>query len=188
MNTEERFGLKKSTALLLFAQMILTILLLITAIYLLIFVIRYQLGGWMVASYVCITLSILAIIAYSFYGYQKGDAIYQLSILPYLLAIFLNILLPGRSILQIALLTILFALTFAFLLRQRDEKFTRGISALAVAVALVFSVYSAITADVGFLGDLSSNWPTYLAMYLSIFIPTIMSGTLALTYHVRVSR
>lgn len=54
-----------------------------------------------------------------------------------------------------------------------------------VAVSLVFSIYSAITANVSFLGEVSQNRSRYLAMYLSIFVPVIMSGTFALTYSVR---
>lgn len=57
-----------------------------------------------------------------------------------------------------------------------------------VVVSLTFSIYSAITARLDFLGEMSAKWYTYLAMYLSIFIPTIMSGTLALTYNVRLTK
>ncbi len=182
MDTGKKFGLKKSKAVLLFVQMILTVVLLITSVYLLAFVTSNGLGGWMISSYVFITLSVLAVVFYSVYGYKKGDAAYQLSVLPFLAAIFVNILLPGREKFQVALLVILFALTFGFLLRQKDKKFTYIISVLMVAVSLVFSVYSAVKADVRFLGDISSNWPTYVAMYLSIFVPSVMSGTFALTY------
>ena len=121
-------------------------------------------------------------------NYKKGDVIYQLSVLPFLAAVFVNVLLPNRETFQVALLTVLFALTFAFLLRQKDEKFTSIIGILMVAISLVFSIYSSIKANTQFLGEISQNWPTYVAMYLSIFVPVIMSGTFALTYNVRCSR
>ena len=57
-----------------------------------------------------------------------------------------------------------------------------------IIVSLTFSIYSAITAKIDFLGPVENNWPTYVAMYLSIFIPTIMSITLLITYNVRNSK
>lgn len=188
MDTEKRFGLKKGKAILLFVQMFLIAFLLVVSIYLLVFVISNRLGGWMIASYIFITLSVIAIILYSTVGYKKGDVVYQLSVLPFLVAVFVNVLLPNRETFQVASLTLLFALTFAFLLRQRDKRFTFCVGVLMVVVSLVFSIYSAIKADTQFLGDVSKNWPTYVAMYASIFIPVVMSVTFALTYNVRVTK
>lgn len=54
-----------------------------------------------------------------------------------------------------------------------------------ILLSLIFSIYSSIKADIIFLGDISSNWPTYLAMYLSIFIPTIMFYN---SYNVRTTK
>ena len=188
MDTEKKFGLKKSKAILLFIQMFLVLILLGVSIYLLDFVTKNHLGAWMIVSYIFIILSVLSIIGYSVYGYKKGKLYYLLSALPFLVAILVNTIMPTRNSFQVALLTVLFSLTFAFLLRQEDEKFTYVISFLMVIVSLVFSIYSSITADTKFLGDISSNFPTYFAMYASIFIPTIMSATLALTYNVRNTR
>ncbi|MBE5763462.1 MAG: hypothetical protein E7338_04490 [Clostridiales bacterium] len=142
----------------------------------------------MIVSYIFIVISIIAIIIYSTYGYKKNDMTYKLSIIPFLIAVFINVILPGRSTLQIALLALLFASVSVFLSRQSDEKFTVLISYIMIVESLVFSIYSSITANTQFLGDVSENWPTYFAMYLSIFIPTIMSTTLALTYNVRSGR
>ena len=97
-------------------------------------------------------------------------------------------MLPNRETFQVGLLSLLLTFTFAFLLRQKDYKFTNIISIIMILIALVFSIYSAINANTQFLGDIKDNWPTYLAMYLSIFIPTIMSSTFALTYNVRYNR
>ncbi|MBO4323419.1 MAG: hypothetical protein J5836_02035 [Clostridia bacterium] len=181
----KRIELKKSKAALLCLQMALTVLLLITSVYLLFFVAINGLGAWMITSYIFITLSVLAIICYSVIGYKKGDVAYQLAIIPFMAAVFVNVLLPQREPFQVALLTLLFALTFGFLLRQKDRKFAYIASLLMVFISLVFSVYSSVKADVGFLGEISENWPTYVAMYLSIFVPTIMSGTVALTYSLK---
>ena len=188
MNTEEKYGLKKSSAILLFVQMIWIIIALATAVYLLIFVASHQLGGWMLASYIFILLSILSIIGYGVFGYRKGEVAYLASVAPFMIAVLVNIIMPGRNAYQIATLTILFALTFGFLLRQKDEKFNLILSLAMIVASLAFSIYSAITANTQFLGEISSNWPTYLAMYLSIFIPVIVSITFALTYNVRVTK
>ncbi len=188
MDTEKKYGLKKDKALLLFFQMLLIIVVLITSAYLLIFVSMNNLGGWMISSYVFILLSVLAITAYATIGYKKKDFVYLLAVSPFAIAVFINILLPQRNTIQIALLSLLFASVIAFLLKQNDKKVNVIISILMVVVALAFSIYSSITARLDFLGQMDAKWYTYLAMYLSIFIPTIMSGTFALTYNVRMSR
>ena len=188
MDTKKRFVLKKTQALFLSLQMFLIIVLLFVSVYLLVFVISNNLGAWMITSYVFITLSVIAIICYSVIGYKKGDIAYFFAIIPFMIAVFVNILLPNREIFQVALLSILFALVFGFLLKQKDIKFNYYISILMVLTSTIFSVYSAIKANVSFLGDISSNWYTYIAMYLSIFIPTIMSFTFALTYNVRITK
>lgn len=188
MDTVEKIGIMKSKAIMLFVQMLLTIILLVTSIYLLVFVSINNLGGWMVASYIFITLSVISIIVYAIVGYKKGKVAYLLAIAPFLGAIFVNILLPQRNTFQIALLTILFALVSVFLVKQKDRTFSYCVTYLMVIVSLIFSIYSAITARLDFLGQMSANWYTYLAMYLSIFIPSIMSGTFALTYNVRVTK
>lgn len=188
MDTEKRFGLKKSKAIMLFIQMFLIIFLLAISIYLLIFVTKHKLGGWMISSYIFITLSILAIICYSIIGYKKGRFAYLLAIVPFLIAILINVLLPNRETFQVALLAILFALTFGFLLKQDNHKITYIIGLSMVVVSLIFSIYSAIKANTQFLGEISENWPTYIAMYSSIFVPVIMSSTFVLTYYVRSTR
>ena len=189
MNTEEKYGLKKSSAILLFVQMIWIVIALAMVVYLLIFIASNHLGGWMLASYIFILLSILSIIGYGVFGYRKGEVAYLASVAPFMVAVLVNIIMPGRNAYQIATLTILFALTFGFLLRQKDEKFNLILSLAMIVASLAFSIYSAITANTQFLGEISSsNWLTYLAMYLSIFIPVIVSITFALTYNVRVTK
>lgn len=188
MDTEKRLGISKPKAIMLFVQMILTVALLVISVYLLVFVASNNLGGWMIASYILIILSVLAIMGYGIIGYKKSDMAYLLAIVPFLGAVFVNILLPQRNTFQIAMLTLLFTLSFAFLLKQKDRKFTYIIGISMLAVSLTFSIYSAITANISFLGEVSDNWPTYVAMYLSIFVPTIMSTTILLTYNVRVTK
>ena len=188
MDTEKKYGIKKDKAILLFFQMLLTVIVTITALYLLIFVNVHNLGGWMISSYIFILISSLSIAIYGVIGYKKGEIAYLLAIIPFAVAVFINILLPQRNVWQIAFLSILFALVIAFLLKQKDSKVNVIISVLMVVVSLTFSIYSAITARLDFLGEMSAKWYTYLAMYLSIFIPTIMSGTLALTYNVRLTK
>ena len=188
MGIREKLGIKTSQLVLLAVQIVLTVLLLVVAVYLLIFVSVNQLGGWMIASYIQITISVLALVLYFIVGHRKGKVAYYLAILPFLGAIFVNILLPQRSAFQIGVLAILFGLVVAFLLRQEDKRFTFVVCLAMVAVALTFSIYSAITANVSFLGDIGAHWFTYLAMYASIFVPTVMTVTLALIYNVKVTR
>lgn len=188
MGIREKLGIKTPQLVLLAIQIVLTVLLLVVAVYLLVFVSANQLGGWMIASYIQITISVLALILYFLVGHRKGKAAYYLAILPFLGAIFVNILLPQRSAFQIGVLTVLFGLVVAFLLRQEDKRFTFVVSLAMVAVALTFSIYSAVTANVSFLGDIGAHWFTYLAMYASIFVPTVMTVTLALIYNVKVTR
>ncbi|MBE6136146.1 MAG: hypothetical protein E7181_02625 [Erysipelotrichaceae bacterium] len=188
MDTVQKYGIKKTKAIFLFLQMLLIIVITATALYLLAFAIGHNLGLWMIVSYSFILLSTLVIIAYGMIGFKKGEIAYILAIAPFLGAILVNILLPQRDTFQVAVLSILFALTSIFMVKQKDKKFNSIVSILMCAVALTFSIYSAITARLDFLGQMSAKWYTYFAMYLSIFIPSIMSGTFALTYNVKITK
>jgi len=188
MNTIKKYGIRKDKAIMLFFQMLLTVVITVISIYLLIFIIINNLGPWMISSYIFISLSSLAIICYGIIGYKKGEIAYLLAIIPFIIAIFINILLPQRNTFQIATLSLLFASTILFLFKQKDERYNLIVSILMVVISLTFSIYSSITARLDFLGEMDASWFTYLAMYLSIFIPTIMSGTFALTYNVRINR
>jgi len=188
MDTLKKYGLTKAKAILLFLQMFLIIIQLLIAVYLLVFSIEYKLSEWMISSYVFIMISVVSIIIYAVIGFKKGEIAYLLAIAPFLIAIFINILIPNRDTFQISMLVLLFALTLVFLFKQDDFHINSLISIAMVVVALSFSIYSSINANVNFLKDLSAKWSTYVAMYLSIFIPVIMSATLALTYNVRKTR
>lgn len=185
MNTEEKYGLKKAKAILLFVQMFLVFFQLIVSVYLLIFVIKYNLGGWMISSYIFITISVLSVIFYSIYGYKKSKIYYVISLIPFMIAVFINALLPIRETFQVGVLIVLFGLVFGYILKIDDKKYNVVLSISMIIVSLIFSVYSAIKADTQFLGSIDAIWTTYLAMYLSIFIPTIMSSTFALINNVR---
>lgn len=185
MNTEEKYGLKKAKAILLFVQMFLVFFQLIVSVYLLIFVIKYNLGGWMISSYIFITISVLSVIFYSTYGYKKSKIYYGISLIPFMIAVFINALLPIRETFQVGVLIVLFGLVFGYILKIDDKKYNVVLSISMIIVSLIFSIYSAIKADTQFLGSIDAIWTTYLAMYLSIFIPTIMSSTFALINNVR---
>ena len=180
MDTEKRFGLRKGHAVLLFIQMLLTLIILVAAMYLLIFVSANSLGGWMIASYICITLSALSIVAYGAIGYKEGNLGFKAIILPFLAAIFVNILLPNRSAFQVGTLAILFAFTFALMASHDAKKLDYALLLGMMVASLAFSIYSATTANTQFLGPVS--------MYLSIFVPTIMSFTLGVVYRVNASK
>ena len=186
MDTVKKYGLKKSKALLLFLQMLLISFMFITAGYLLIFTIKYNLGGWMILSYVFIL--ILSIILYAIIGYKKGEIAYICAIAPFLIAVFINILIPYRDTFQIAMLVIVFALAFLFMFKLDSYKLNSILSILMIVFSMSFSIYSSIHANVNFLGEISESIAAYLAMYLSIFIPVIMTSTFALTYNIRNTR
>lgn len=188
MDTEKRLGIKKPKAIMLFVQMILMIFLLVISIYLFVFVDMNHLGPWMMTSYAFIILSVVSLISYAIVGFKKSDLIFELAVIPFALAVFVNILLPIRETFQVAVLAILFALVVVFIVKQENRKFTTIIGLSMIVVSLVFSIYSAIKANISFLGSVSDNWPTYVAMYSSIFIPVIMSVTFTLCYDVRTSR
>lgn len=188
MDTLKKYGLTKAKAILLFLQMFLIIIQLLIAVYLLVFSIEYNLSEWMISSYIFIMISVISIIIYAVIGFKKGEIAYLLAIAPFLIAIFINILIPNRDSFQISMLVLLFALTLVFLFKQDDFHINSLVSIAMVVVALSFSIYSSINANVNFLKELSAKWSTYVAMYLSIFIPVIMSATLALTYNVRKTR
>ena len=69
----EKKGLpiRKSRAILLTMQMVLTLLLLAVALYLLVFASINHLGGWMIASYVCIIISVTVILLASEVSFIK---------------------------------------------------------------------------------------------------------------------
>ncbi len=188
MDTMQKYGLSKRQAILLFVQMILVILALFAPIYLLIFLFTTAPNPWMIATHILVLLSLGAIFAYAIVGYKKGELLYQMVPLPFMAAVMVNILMPGRDVVQIVALSILFALTLAFVLPIKSHKAKRVISILMVISALIFSLYSEITANTNFLGEIQASWMAYVAMYLSIFVPTIISGTFALTYYIRLSK
>ena len=188
MDTVKKYGLKKSKALILFLQMLLISFMFITAVYLLIFTIKYNLGGWMILSYVFILISILSIILYANIGYKKRNIAYICAIAPFLIAVFMSILIPYRDTFQIAMLVIVFALAFLFMFKLDSYKLNTIISILMIVFSISFSIYSSIHANVNFLGEISESFLAYLAMYLSIFIPVIMTSTFALTYNIRNTR
>ena len=188
MDTVKKYGLKKAKALLLFLQMLLISFMFITAVYLLIFTIKYNLGGWMILSYVFIFISILSIILYAIIGYKKGNIAYICATSPFLIALFINILIPYRDTFQIAMLVIVFALAFLFMFKLDSYKLNSILSILMIVFSMSFSIYSSIHANVNFLGEIHTSFLAYLAMYLSIFIPVIMTSTFALTYNIRNTR
>ena len=189
MDTQERFGLKKGDAVLLFVQMLIISIGIAASGYLLIFSIIQKLQWMSILSTALVFVSFLSLAIYGIIGYKKGEMAYSLSILPFLAAILVNLMLPGRSAPQIGLLGVLLMISFAFLLRQEDTVFTRIMAYCMIAVSLCFSIFSAITANTEFLGPVDKgNVLAYIAMYYSIFTPVLISGTYALTYHIKLVR
>ena len=113
---------------------------------------------------------------------------YILSIIPFMIVVFVNILIPSRNIFQQALLILLLISLVIFVLKQEDPGFINIVAFAMLAVALVFSIYSAINANTQFLGPVKDNWLTYVSMYLSIFTPTIVSFTYLVAYNARFAR
>lgn len=86
------------------------------------------------------------------------------------------------------MLVIVFALASLFMFKLDSYKLNSILSILMIVFPMAFSIYSSIHANVNFLGEISSSFQTNLAMDLSIFIPVIMTSTLALTYNIRITR
>ena len=173
---------------LLFVQMILIVILIVSSTYLLIFSIQNHLGGWMITSYAFILLSVVSLGIYGVIGYRYSEQYYILSIVPFMFATFVNILIPTRGIFQETLLILLLMCLLVFTLKQKEVAVLNIVGIGMVAIALIFSIYSSLTANTQFLGDVSTNWPTYAAMYLSIFTPTIVSFTYLVSYNARIAR
>lgn len=76
MDTIKKYGIRKDKAILLFLQMLLTIVITVISIYLLIFIIINNLGPWMISSYIFICLSTLAIICYGMIGYKRRNCLF----------------------------------------------------------------------------------------------------------------
>ncbi len=83
MGIKKKLGINTPKAVLLAVQIILTLFLLAVSIYLLVFVPISNRGGWMIVSYVQITISALALLMYFAIGHRKGKPAYYLAILPF---------------------------------------------------------------------------------------------------------
>lgn len=185
MNTEKRFGLKKWKAVALFLQFVMTVLGAIGTGYVLGFSMINRVGALFVIGYSAVLVSYAAVVFYAVYGHKKGDAYYLGAVYAFCVAIFFNVLLPFRTTYQLAMLTILFGLYAMFSQRPKASKAADWLLLFMLLFALAFSVYSTITARTENLNELSGNFFSVSAMYVSIWTPVIMTVTLGLAHSVR---
>ena len=188
VDTKQKYGLSKRHAILLFIQMLLTIFGLVAQIGILSFIIENQLDHIMRVSCISIILSYIAIYVYAIYGYRRSKNYYIVAIALFLVAILINNILPSRDMFQKITLTLLFGIFAAYIFTQDKFKISNVLMFAAAIVSLAFSIYSAIKADVSFLGPVSNVTIASIMMYTSIFTPVIMSGVFGVTYLVRCER
>ncbi|MBQ8451751.1 MAG: hypothetical protein IJ538_03130 [Clostridia bacterium] len=187
MDTETKFGLTKNNAMMLFLQMILTIVGFVAQIGLLTFIVKNGLNN-MLANSIAIILSFLSLFVYALFGYGKSKFYYIAAIAFFLLAILINNILPYRDTFQKILLTLLFGTMGAFMVAQDKFKLANILIFVAAILSLTFSIYSTITANVETVGDLSKTIVPVVMMYVSIFTPIIMTGAFGVTYLTRAKR
>ena len=172
---------------LLYVQMVLVLIGLLTQTGLLVFAIVNKLNAIMIVSYVVLIIAHLGAVVYGIIGYKKGPSRYIILVSLFLLAILLNIILPFRDIAQRVLLTLLFGAMSIFMFKQKDYKFTNYLILVAAILALTFSIYSAITANMDSLGEVTYKKLGVVMMYLSIFAPVMFTGFFGVSYNVKYS-
>ena len=192
MDTLEKYNLKKNKAILLFAQMI--ILIIGTAISAFVFayitkgVASGNYNALMLISSLAMLLAHIAIIIYGCFGFRKGRTFFLGACAIFAFAIVVNVLITFRTPFQHILLTLMFGYMLVFIVKEHDRKFA-AISILIVTVlSLVFSISSAIVANPHALGDSNIKVFTILAMYASLFAPTVLAGTIALIHAVHMDQ
>ena len=187
MNTEEKYGLKKYHAILLFVQMILIIIGLNVQISVFVLSILFNLNIYILISCIAMIFAHAGVLIYGLIGYKKGQPFYFATIGLFLLAIVVNIVIPFRDIAQRILLTLLFGMMCVFPFKEKDYKFTNILLAIASLIALAFSIYSSITANPNNMGEVPTIFPVII-MYLSIFAPLVLVGLFAVAYNARTYR
>ncbi len=185
MDTKEKYGISRNHAILLFVQMILTIVGLLSQIGILIFLLTNHADTFMVLGSISIILSYLVIVLYAVFGYKKSFIYYLVAVLFFMIAILVNVLLPFRDVVQRILLSLLLVMMTLFVLFQDKYKFSNIVILVATVLSLGFSIYSLITSSVNNGGGNNTNFITVLLMALSIFTPVIVSGVFGVTYIVR---
>ena len=184
MDTVEKYGLKKSHAILLFVQMILIIIGLNIQVSVCVLTIKFNLSVYMLVSCIAMIIAHAGVLVYGLIGYKKGQLFYFVTVGLFLLAILVNIIIPFRDVTQKILLTLLFGAMCVFPFKEKDYTFTNYLLAIASLFALAFSIYSSITANPNSMGDVPNAFPV-IVMYLSIFAPLILVGLFAVAYNAR---
>lgn len=187
VNAKEKYGISNRTAILLFVQMVFVKLGLIAQTLLLVIIIINKLSVYMMISAIAMILAHLAITIYSYFTRNRGKFHYYIAFGYFLLAILINLILPFRDMTQKILLTLLFGAMTAFLFRQEDYKVTNVLILVSLALAVGFSVYSAVTANPNSLGEPGSGNKELLEMimYVSIFAPVVMVATFGIAYQAK---
>ena len=185
MDTKAKYGISKRHAILLFVQMILTIIGFAAQVGIMVFIVGHGLDALMLVSSITIILAFLAVFCYGIFGFKKSKIFYFVAIGLFMASILINNILPFRGTVQKIFLTLLFGSMGAFLFTQEKFKLSNIIIALAALFSLVFSIYSTITANVNSLGPVEENVLPVIMMYISIWTPVILSGVFGVSYLVR---
>ena len=189
MDTKEKYGLEKKTAVLLFVQIFLVLIGLLAQIGLIVYVCVYVPEWTVIASSVCMVLTYISIIVYATIGFKKNKLFYIIAIGLFLLSLLLNSTISFRDEIQKVLLMLLFGTFSAFIFKLDNFKVSNILAVVGVCVALGFSIYSSCYADVNsFVGSTPNRVIAGLCMHYSIFSPVVVAGLLTLTNNVRNTR
>ena len=188
MDTQSKFGLKKSKAILLFIQMLAIIIGTVLSGFVFGFLISASYGGLMLAGSLMVFIAYVSIIVYAAVGYRKSKTHFLAAVGIFAFAVVINIMVDFRTPFQLGILTVLFGALIAFMLKQDNPKLALYFILTAALLSLVFSIYSAITANPQALGNGDVSVITIIAMYASLFAPTIMSCTFAITHAVHMDK
>ena len=188
MDTKLKYGISKNHAILLFVQMVLTIIGFLSQLGILIFLLTSHSDTSMIISSISILLCYLVIIGYAIFGYKRRRIYYLLAVIFFMVAIVINGILPFRDMVQRILLMLLLIMMTSFIMFQENYKLDNIIIMISTLIALCFSIYSLITSNVQNGGGSEFNFITVLLMVLSIFTPVIVTGVFGVTYIVRKER
>ncbi|MBQ7277465.1 MAG: hypothetical protein IJS58_09515 [Bacilli bacterium] len=186
----ETIKIKNQHKSLLIFQMCLISFGTIASIILLFFLIINKISGWMMIGSACVMIAYLGLTFYSIFGYKskKKKFIYLFALIFYIIAIFVNLLLPFRNTLQIALLAILLILISIYASEINNNLKNYIILIIGIIISLIFSIYSASISSVDSLGPLSNKIFAIIMMYVSVFAPVFLTSTFALIHSISIGK
>ena len=185
VNTEEKYGIRNRTAILLFVQMVLIKFGLLLQIIMLVIEIINNMDGFLIANSIAMIAAHTAITIYSYLTRNKARAHYFVAFGFTLAAVLVNVITPGRDIAQLIMLTLLFGVLTAFLFKQEDYKITNTLIIIAGVLALAYCVYSVIVLRPDPTVEEKYKELVSIAMYMATFAPVVLVATFGVAYNAK---